>query len=508
MAQSKKIKTALVSVYYKDGLEPLIKKLHSNGVTFYSTGGTQQFIEGLNIPVTAVEDLTGYPSILGGRVKTLHPKVFGGILNRRENNGDVAEIAEYEIPEIDLVIVDLYPFEATVASGAAEADIIEKIDIGGISLIRAAAKNYNDVVIIASKADYTPLLDILEEKNGETEIEDRKLFAAKAFNVSSGYDSAIFNYFNKNNEIPSIKLSYNGGETLRYGENPHQQGAFYGDLNEVFEKLHGKELSYNNLLDADAALALIKDFDETTFAIIKHNNACGLASRPTVLQAYTDALAADPVSAFGGVLATNATIDEATALELDKLFFEILIAPAFDEKASEILKSKKNRILVKLKPFTRPAKQVRTSLNGLLVQDIDSKVEVAADLTTVTNIAPTAQEVEDLLFANKLVKHTKSNTIVLAKNKQLIASGTGQTSRVDALKQAIAKANAFDFDLKGAVMASDAFFPFPDCVEIAHSEGVNTVIQPGGSIKDQLSIDYCNANNMAMVFTGNRHFKH
>ncbi len=508
MAQSKKIKTALVSVYYKDGLEPLIKKLHSDGVTFYSTGGTQQFIEGLNIPVTAVEDLTGYPSILGGRVKTLHPKVFGGILNRRENNGDVAEIAEYEIPEIDLVIVDLYPFEATVASGAAEEDIIEKIDIGGISLIRAAAKNFNDVVIIASKADYTPLLDILEEKNGETDIEDRKLFAGKAFNVSSGYDSAIFNYFNKNNEIPSIKLSHNGGETLRYGENPHQQGAFYGDLNEVFEKLHGKELSYNNLLDADAALSLIKDFDETTFAIIKHNNACGLASRPTVLQAYNDALAGDPVSAFGGVLATNATIDEATALELDKLFFEILIAPGFDDKALEILKSKKNRILVKLKPFTRPSKQVRTSLNGLLVQDVDSKVEVAADLTTVTNIAPTTQEVEDLLFANKLVKHTKSNTIVLAKNKQLIASGTGQTSRVDALKQAIAKANAFGFDLKGAVMASDAFFPFPDCVEIAHNEGVNTVIQPGGSIKDQLSIDYCNANNMAMVFTGNRHFKH
>lgn len=508
MAQSKKIKTALVSVYYKDGLEPLIKKLHGEGVTFYSTGGTQQFIEGLNIPVTAVEDLTGYPSILGGRVKTLHPKVFGGILNRREHNGDVAEIAEYEIPEIDLVIVDLYPFEATVASGASDEDIIEKIDIGGISLIRAAAKNFNDVVIIASKADYTPLLNILEEKNGETEIEDRKLFAGKAFNVSSGYDSAIFNYFNKNNEIPSIKLSHNGGETLRYGENPHQQGAFYGDLNEVFEKLHGKELSYNNLLDADAALALIKDFDETTFAIIKHNNACGLASRPTVLQAYNDALAGDPVSAFGGVLATNATIDEATAIELDKLFFEILIAPGFDDKALEILKSKKNRILVKLKPFTRPAKQVRTSLNGLLVQDVDSKVEVAADLTTVTNVAPTAQEVEDLLFANKLVKHTKSNTIVLAKNKQLIASGTGQTSRVDALKQAIAKANAFGFDLKGAVMASDAFFPFPDCVEIAHNEGVNTVIQPGGSIKDQLSIDYCNANNMAMVFTGNRHFKH
>lgn len=508
MANPVSIKRALVSVFYKDGLEPLIKKLHSLGVEFYSTGGTQQFIESLGIPVIAVEDLTGYPSILGGRVKTLHPKVFGGILNRRENSGDQSEIAQYEIPGIDLVIVDLYPFEATVASGAAEADIIEKIDIGGISLIRAAAKNFKDVVIIASKADYTPLLTILEEKNGTTDIEDRKLFAAKAFNVSSGYDSAIFNYFNQNNDVNAIKASYSNGETLRYGENPHQQGAFYGNLNDVFEQLHGKELSYNNILDADAAIALIKDFDETTFAIIKHNNACGLASRPTVLQAYTDALAGDPVSAFGGVLAVNAPVDEATAVELDKLFFEILIAPAFDEKALEILKGKKNRILLKLKDFNRPAKQIRTSLNGLLVQDFDTKVETAADLTTVTNIAPTEQEIEDLLFANKLVKHTKSNTIVLAKNKQLIASGTGQTSRVDALKQAIAKAHSFNFDLKGAVMASDAFFPFPDCVEIANNEGVHAVIQPGGSIKDQLSIDYCNAHNMAMVFTGFRHFKH
>lgn len=508
MANPVSIKRALVSVFYKDGLGPLIKKLHSLGVEFYSTGGTQQFIEGLDIPVIAVEDLTGYPSILGGRVKTLHPKVFGGILNRRENTGDQGEIAQYEIPGIDLVIVDLYPFEATVASGASESDIIEKIDIGGISLIRAAAKNFKDVVIIASKADYTPLLNILEEKNGATDLEDRKLFAAKAFGVSSGYDSAIFNYFNQGNEVNAIRLGFNEGETLRYGENPHQQGAFYGNLNDVFEQLHGKELSYNNILDADAALALINDFDETTFAIIKHNNACGLASRPTVLQAYNDALAGDPVSAFGGVLAVNATVDEATALELDKLFFEILIAPAFDEKALEILQTKKNRILLKLKDFKRPTKQVRTTLNGLLVQDFDTKVEVAADLKTVTNIAPTADEIEDLLFANKLVKHTKSNTIVLAKNKQLIASGTGQTSRVDALKQAIVKAKSFNFDLNGAVMASDAFFPFPDCVEIAHNEGVHAVIQPGGSIKDQLSIDYCNSQNMAMVFTGNRHFKH
>lgn len=508
MAKPVSIKRALVSVFYKDGLEPLIKKLHSLGVEFYSTGGTQQFIEDLGIPVIAVEDLTGYPSILGGRVKTLHPKVFGGILNRRGHDGDVAEIAEYEIPGIDLVIVDLYPFEATVASGAAEQDIIEKIDIGGISLIRAAAKNFADVVIVASKADYTPLLNILEEKNGVTELADRRLFAAKAFNVSSHYDTAIFNYFNQTEGIEAFKAGYTDATVLRYGENPHQKGVFYGNLNDVFEQLHGKELSYNNILDAEAAIALIKDFDETTFAIIKHNNACGLASRPTVKEAYLDALAGDPTSAFGGVLAVNANVDEATALELDKLFFEILMAPSFDEKALEILKGKKNRILLTLKNFKRPAQQVRTSLNGLLVQDFDTKTETAADLTTVTNTAPTAEEVEDLLFANKLVKHTKSNTIVLAKNKQLIASGTGQTSRVDALKQAIAKAQSFNFDLNGAVMASDAFFPFPDCVEIANGVGVHAVIQPGGSIKDQASIDYCNQHNMAMVFTGFRHFKH
>lgn len=508
MANPVSIKRALVSVFYKDGLEPLIKKLHSLGVEFYSTGGTQEFIEGLGIPVIAVEDLTGYPSILGGRVKTLHPKVFGGILNRREHTGDQAEIAQYEIPGIDLVIVDLYPFEATVASGAAEADIIEKIDIGGISLIRAAAKNFKDVVIVASKADYTPLLNILEEKNGSTDLEDRRLFAAKAFNVSSNYDTAIFNYFNQTEAIPAYKQSYTEATILRYGENPHQQGIFYGNLNDIFQQFNGKEISYNNLLDADAAVALIRDFTDTTFAIIKHNNACGLATRPTVKEAYLDALAADPTSAFGGVLITNRKIDLETAVELDKLFFEILIAPEYNLDALELLKGKKNRIILAFKDFKTQKKQVRTILNGLLIQDFDTKTEVAADLTTVTNIAPTAEEIEDLLFANKLVKHTKSNTIVLAKNKQLIASGTGQTSRVDALKQAIAKANSFNFDLKGAVMASDAFFPFPDCVEIANNEGIHAVIQPGGSIKDQLSIDYCNSQNMAMVFTGNRHFKH
>lgn len=508
MSNPVSIKRALVSVFYKDGLEPIIKKLHQLGVEFYSTGGTQDFIEVLGIPVTAVEDLTGYPSILGGRVKTLHPKVFGGILNRRGNNSDVAEIAEYEIPGIDLVIVDLYPFEATVASGAAEPDIIEKIDIGGISLIRAAAKNFNDVVIVSSKADYAPLLALLEDKNGQTDIADRRLFAARAFNVSSHYDSAIFNYFNRDNSVDAFKLSYTQSSHLRYGENPHQQAAFYGNLADVFEQLNGKELSYNNLLDADAAVALIRDFEDTTFAIIKHNNACGVATRPTVKQAYLDSLAADPVSAFGGILITNREVDEAAAVEMNNLFFEILIAPGYDAKALEILKGKKNRIILICTNFKVQAKQAKTVLNGLLVQDFDTFTETATDLKPVTNIAPTAQETEDLLFANKLVKHTKSNAIILVKGGQLLASGTGQTSRVDALQQAIAKATKFGFDLNGAVMASDAFFPFPDCVEIAKGAGIHAVIQPGGSIKDQESIDYCNNNGMAMVTTGHRHFKH
>jgi phosphoribosylaminoimidazolecarboxamide formyltransferase/IMP cyclohydrolase len=502
------IKRALVSVFYKDGLEPIIKKLHQLGVEFYSTGGTQEFIEGLGIPVTAVEDLTGYPSILGGRVKTLHPKVFGGILNRRGNNSDIAEIAEYEIPGIDLVIVDLYPFEATVASGAAEPDIIEKIDIGGISLIRAAAKNFNDVVIVSSKADYAPLLTLLEDKNGQTDVADRRLFAARAFNVTSHYDSAIFNYFNRDSSVDAFKVSFNQSSHLRYGENPHQQAAFYGNLADVFEQLNGKELSYNNLLDADAAVALIRDFEDTTFAIIKHNNACGVATRPTVKQAYLDALAADPVSAFGGILITNRQVDEETANEMNSLFFEILIAPGYDDKALEILKGKKNRIILISKAYKAQLKQVKTILNGLLVQDFDTFTETPADLKPVTNIQPTAQEVDDLLFANKLVKHTKSNAIILVKGGQLLASGTGQTSRVDALEQAIAKAGRFGFDLNGAVMASDAFFPFPDCVAIAKGAGIHAVIQPGGSIKDQESIDYCNNNQMAMVTTGHRHFKH
>jgi phosphoribosylaminoimidazolecarboxamide formyltransferase/IMP cyclohydrolase len=508
MSHPVSIKRALVSVFYKDGLEPIIKKLHQLGVEFYSTGGTQEFIEGLGIPVTAVEDLTGYPSILGGRVKTLHPKVFGGILNRRSNNSDIAEIAEYEIPGIDLVIVDLYPFEATVASGAAEPDIIEKIDIGGISLIRAAAKNFNDVVIVSSKADYAPLLTLLEDKNGQTDIADRRLFAARAFNVTSHYDSAIFNYFNRNSSVDAFKLSHTQSSHLRYGENPHQQAAFYGKLDDVFQQMNGKELSYNNLLDADAAMALIRDFEDTTFAIIKHNNACGVATRPTVKDAYLAALAADPVSAFGGILITNRRIDVATAQEMDKLFFEILIAPEFELDALEILKGKKNRIILATDGFTMQPKQVRTLLNGLLVQDFDTFTETAADLKPVTTIQPTAQEVDDLLFANKLVKHTKSNAIILVKGGQLLASGTGQTSRVDALEQAIAKAKKFGFELNGAIMASDAFFPFPDCVEIAHNAGIHAVIQPGGSIKDQESIDYCNNNGMAMVTTGHRHFKH
>lgn len=478
------------------------------GVTIYSTGGTQQFIQALDIPVTAVEDLTGYPSIFGGRVKTLHPKVFGGILVRRGDDSDAAVQAEFEIPAIDLVIVDLYPFEQTVAMGATDEEIIEKIDIGGISLIRAAAKNFTDVVVVGSKDDYQPLLDILEENNGTTNVGQRMRFAAKAFNVTSHYDAAIFTYFNRNHIVPGYKASFSKGAQLRYGENPHQQGWFYGKLNDVLEQLSGKELSYNNLLDIDSALSLIEDFDDTTFAIIKHNNACGVATRPTVAQAYAGALAGDPVSAFGGILVTNATIDVATATEIDKLFFEVLLAPAYEPEALEILKQKKNRILIVTKPFVRPTLQAKTILNGLLVQEFDRFTETAEVLEPVTTLQPNATQVEDMLFANKLVKHTKSNAIVLAKNGQLLASGTGQTSRVDALKQAIAKAKSFGFSLEGAVMASDAFFPFPDCVAIAKAEGITAVIQPGGSVKDQESVDYCNANQMAMVTTGHRHFKH
>ena len=505
----KKIKSALISVFNKDGLDEIVKNLDKNGVTIYSTGGTQAFIEGLGINVERVEDLTSYPSILGGRVKTLHPKVFGGILNRRGLEKDQEQIAEFEIPELDLVIVDLYPFEDTVASGAAHQDIIEKIDIGGISLIRAAAKNYEDVVIIPSMDNYEEFNAILEARGAETSLEERKSFARDAFQVSSHYDTHIFNYFNQG-EKEVFKQSINQAQVLRYGENPHQKGIFHGDMDAMFDKLHGKELSYNNLLDVDAAVNLMGEFknDAPTFAILKHNNACGVATRATILEAYNDALAGDPVSAFGGILISNTTIDVPTAEEIHKLFCEVVIAPGYDAEALEILKGKKNRVILVQKDIELPKRQFRTILNGVLEQDKDFITDEIKNFEPRTEAKCSEQELKDLEFANKLVKHTKSNTIILAKNGQLLASGTGQTSRVDALRQAIHKAQSFDFDLKGAVMASDAFFPFPDCVEIADKAGITAVIQPGGSIKDQLSIDYCNENNVAMVFTGNRHFKH
>jgi len=507
MSDLKKIKSALISVYHKERVDEIVSKLQELGIKIYSTGGTKSFIEGLGAPVTAVEELTTYPSILGGRVKTLHPKVFGGILARRENSGDVAQLAEYAIPEIDLVIVDLYPFENTVASGASEEDIIEKIDIGGIALIRAAAKNFSDVIIVPSRADYDSLLDLLDQKGGESSLDDRKEFARKAFATSSHYDSAIFNYFN-NGKDDCLRVSHNHSNVLRYGENPHQRGVFFGEFDEMFEKLHGKEISYNNLLDIDAAVNLIDEFDETTFAILKHNNACGCASREKLIDAWKDTLAGDPVSAFGGVVIANRKIDAETAAEINKLFFELIIAPGYESDALEILRSKKNRIILVRKDIKLPVYQLRSVLNGVLYQDRDIKKEKRDELIPVTSVLPSANQVEDLLFANKLVKQSKSNTIVLSKNKQLLASGVGETSRVDALKHAIEKAESFGFDLKGAVMSSDAFFPFADCVEIAHGVGVECVIQPGGSIRDQDSIDFCNDHNMAMVFTGTRHFKH
>ena len=505
--EKRKIKRALVSVFHKENLDKLILKLHAEGVEFISTGGTKSFIESLEVPCTAVEDLTGYPSILGGRVKTLHPKVFGGILSRRKLEGDMNQLAEYDIPEIDLVIVDLYPFEATVASGASEQEIIEKIDIGGISLIRAAAKNFADVIIVASQAQYAPLYDLLEENGAESSIEQRKYFAKEAFAVSSYYDTAIFNYFD-GYENSAFRHAENTMKALRYGENPHQRGFFYGKFNDMFEQLQGKEISYNNLLDIDAAVSLINDFDEITFAILKHNNACGIASRSNLLDAWKDALAGDPVSAFGGVLITNAIIDQTTAEEINKLFFEVIIAPDYDMEALEILSQKKNRIILIQKETKSKTTQFRSLLNGVLVQDKDLSIETEKDFKVVTQIEPSSSETEDLIFANKIVKHTKSNAIVLAKNKQLCASGVGQTSRVDALRQAIEKANSFEMSLQGAVMASDAFFPFPDCVEIASQAGITSVIQPGGSIKDDLSIEFCDNNNMSMVTTGIRHFKH
>ena len=530
---NKQIKSALISVFAKDNLEPIVKKLGEQGVTIFSTGGTQDFIEKLGVKVTPVEELTSYPSILGGRVKTLHPKIFGGILSRRELQSDIAQLEEYKIPQIDLVIVDLYPFEETVAKTkdarlndavGQEKEIIEKIDIGGISLIRAAAKNFNDVVIVPSKNEYSYLLKILTDKKGVSSLEERKHLATKAFGVSSKYDTAIHNYFiltphpspagegrqpmGWRGEVPNMNGSASKSKTLRYGENPHQQGTFYGDFEKIFTQLNGKELSYNNLLDIDAAVNLISEFEETTFAILKHNNACGIASRKNLTDAWKDALAGDPVSAFGGILITNSKVDEATAREINKLFFEVIIAPDYDEASLNLLKQKQNRMILQQKQTILPAKLIRTTLNGYLEEDRDAKTETAADMKPATKISPSKEELNDLVFANKIAKHTKSNTIVLAKNGQLLASGVGQTSRVDALRQAILKAKTFGFDLKGAVMASDAFFPFPDCVQIAHEAGVTAVVQPGGSVKDKDSIDYCDKNKVAMVFTGIRHFKH
>lgn len=508
MSDLKRIGSALISVYHKDNLDEIVKKLDSLGVKLYSTGGTKDFIEQLGVKVTAVEDITSYPSIFGGRVKTLHPKVFGGILFRRENAKDLDEAEKYEIPPIDLVIVDLYPFEETVASGADEASVIEKIDIGGISLIRAAAKNFKDVVIVPSRNEYGKLLNILNEKSGVTTLEERKWFAAAAFNMSSHYDTAIFGYFNQTTGITAFKQSTLKNNHLRYGENPHQKGWFFGDLDKLFEQLHGKEISYNNLLDIDAAINLIADFTDTTFAILKHNNACGVASRERLLDAWKDALAGDPVSAYGGVLITNREIDEETASEINQLFFDLIIAPSYAANALEILKTKKNRIILRQKPCELPSKNFRSILNGVTYQDKDLSIEAESDMKPVTTQVPTQSELTDLVFANKLVKHTKSNAIILARNKQLLASGVGQVSRVDALKQAIDKAKTFGFDLNGAVMASDAFFPFADCVQIAHLAGITAVVQPGGSVRDKDSVEYCDLNNLAMVFTGIRHFKH
>ena len=505
----KKIKTALVSVFHKDGLDEILAMLHADGVKFLSTGGTRSFIESLGYECDAVEDLTGYPSILGGRVKTLHPKVFGGILNRRDNDGDKVQIEEYEITEIYLVIVDHYPFVDTVKSGADNAAIIEKIDIGGISLIRAAAKNYNDVIIVASKDQYGILAAMLREHGASSTLAERRLLAREAFAVSSGYDSAIFNYFDSEEGPTYMRVALDGEKKMRYGENPHQRGYFFGDFEAMFNQLHGKEISYNNLLDIDAAVNLIAEFDnEPAIAILKHNNACGLAQRTTVKQAWVDALAGDPVSAFGGVIISNTSIDAETAEEMNKIFFEVVIAPAYSDDALAILQQKKNRIILIQKQALDTTRQFRSVLNGALMQDRDTKMVTPAELEVVTKRVPTESQIADMIFANKIVKQSKSNAIVLARDGQLLASGVGQTSRVDALRQAIAKAKSFGFDLKGAAMASDAFFPFADCVEIAHEAGIEAVIHPGGSIRDNDSIEYCDAHDMTMVKTGFRHFKH
>ena len=505
----KKISSALISVYHKDNLEPLIKKLHRLEVKIYSTGGTLAFINNLGIDATPVEDLTGYPSIFGGRVKTLHPAVFGGILYRRDNQEDAAQANEHNISPIDLTIVDLYPFEDTVKSGASDADIIEKIDIGGISLIRAAAKNHKDALIVSSREQYDELLQILENGNGNTTLEERKRFAAYAFNVSSHYDTAIFNYFNTSENIPSFKSSINQERTLRYGENPHQQGSFYGDLENVFTQLHGKEISYNNLVDIEAAISLIKEFEgENAFAILKHTNACGVAVASTTKTAYLKAFEADTLSAFGGVLISNSEIDIDTANEINKLFFEVLIAPSFNADALGVLKSKKNRVLLQLKEYPKTEVVFKSLLGGVIQQSANNRTDSETDLTNATSKKASADEIKDLIFASKICKHTKSNAIVLAKNGQLLASGVGQTSRVDALQQAIKKAATFNLSVNGAALASDAFFPFADSVEVANDAGITAIIQPGGSKKDQDSVDYCNNHNISMVFTGTRHFKH
>ncbi len=504
----RKITNALISVFHKDGLEEILAELHRLNIGIISTGGTHEFITGLGYEAKTVESITNYPGIFGGRVKTLHPDIFGGILHRRDKADDIKELEQYHIPPIDLVIVDLYPFEKTVAQTTNETQIIEKIDIGGISLIRAAAKNFKDVVIIPSQSQYAALLELLKTQNGFTTIAHRKQFAAEAFNTSSHYDTAIFNYFNQTENIPAFKISHQQGKEMRYGENPHQKGVFFGDMEKVFTQLHGKAISYNNLVDLDAAIKLITEFNEPTFAILKHTNACGLASDLNLTETWLKALAGDPISAFGGVLACNREVDEKTAAEVNKLFFEIIIAPAYEKNALELLKSKKNRIILQAGSYDFPKETFKSVLNGTLVQGQDLLSETDGDTQVITSKAPSAREMEDLLFANLIVKHTKSNAIVLVNNKQLIGSGTGQTSRVDALRQAILKAKSFNLNLIGAVMASDAFFPFADSVEIAHQAGIISVIQPGGSLKDQDSIDYCNNNNMSMLFTGNRHFKH
>ncbi len=506
-SMQKKIKSALISVYHKDGLEPIVKSLNNLGVKIFSTGGTHSFICDLGIEAVKLEDLTGYPSIFDGRVKSLHPKIFGGILSIRSDENHIEESEKYDIPEIDLVIVDLYPFEETVKTECELNKIIEQIDIGGISLIRAAAKNFNDVLVVSCMSQYSQLYSLLEEQKGFTEIEIRKEFAKYAFGVSSAYDTAIFNWFD-DYSYSKLRVAINNRKKLRYGENPHQKAWFFGDPDDIFEQLQGKELSYNNLLDVDAAINLISEFEETSLAIIKHNNACGMASGVNLAEVWKASLEADPISAFGGIIITNAIVDYETAQEINKIFFEIIIAKDYTEDALEILSTKKNRIIIKQKAFKLPETNLRTNLNGVLVQERDSKIESPADLNCVTDKQPDESQISDLLFANKLVKNTKSNSIVLVKNKQLLASGTGQTSRVDALKQAIVKAKSFGFSLEGAVMASDAFFPFKDCIEIASEEGINAVIQPGGSIRDNETVEFCNQNGIAMVMTGIRHFKH